>query len=153
MSIIANNRKAFHDYFIEDKFEAGLALLGWEVKSARAVEVNLVDSFVWFTGGEAFLKNSHFAPYKDGVVTEQNPRRDRKLLLKRAQIEKLHDRVRAKGFTCVVTKIYFNSRGLIKAEVALARGKHTYDKKQTLREKDIKREVENEIKDKSRKHL
>jgi SsrA-binding protein len=149
MKIVANNKKAFHDYFIEDKFEAGLELFGWEVKTARASQINLQDSFVWFTpNGEAFLKNAHFSPYKDGVVTEQNPKRDRKLLLKRAQIEKLHTRVKAKGYTCVVTKIYLNPRGLVKAEVALARGKHTYDKKQTLKERDIKREVENEIKQK-----
>jgi len=148
MKIVANNKKAFHDYFIEDKFEAGLELFGWEVKSARASEINLVDSFVWFANGEAFLKNAHFAPYKDGVVAEQNPRRDRKLLLKRAQIEKLHTKVKAKGNTCVVTKIYLSPRGLVKAEVALATGKHTYDKKQSLKEKDLKREAENEIKEK-----
>jgi len=150
MKIITNNKKAFHDYFIEDKFEAGLELFGWEVKSARASEINLVDSFVWFSNGEAFLKNSHFATFKDGVIAEQDPRRDRKLLLKKAQIEKLHSKVKAKGFTCVVTKIYLSPRGLVKAEVALARGKHTYDKKQTLKEKDLKRETENEIKSKNK---
>ena len=150
MKTIANNKKAFHDYFIEDKFEAGLELFGWEVKSARASEVNLLDSFVWFGNGEAFLKNAHFAPYKDGIVAEQNPRRDRKLLLRRAQIEKLHTHVKAKGYTCVVTKLYFNNRGLVKAEVALARGKHTYDKKQALKEKDLKREAENEIKQRTK---
>jgi len=148
MKLISNNKKAFHDYFIEDKFEAGLELFGWEVKSARASEVNLSDSFVWFQDGEAFLKNAHFAPYKDGVVTEQNTKRDRKLLLKKAQIEKLYSRVKAKGYTCVVTKIYFNPRGLVKAEVALARGKHTYDKKQALKEKDLRREAEKELKTK-----
>jgi len=149
MKVIAQNKKAFHDYFIEDKFEAGLELFGWEVKSARAAEINLVDSFVWFSGGEAFLKNAHFAPYKDSAAA-QNPRRDRKLLLKRAQIEKLHTKVKAKGNTCVVTKIYLSPRGLVKAEIALARGKQTYDKKQTLKEKDLKREAENEIKEKRR---
>jgi SsrA-binding protein len=101
---------------------------------------------VWFQNGEAFVKNAHFAPYKDGVVTEQNTKRDRKLLLKRAQIEKLFTRVKTKGYTCVVTKIYFSPRGLIKAEVALARGKHTYDKKRDLKEKDLRREAESEIK-------
>ena len=148
MKIIANNKKAFHDYFIEDKFEAGLELFGWEVKSARASEINLLDSFVWFQNEEAFLKNAHFSPYKDASLAEQNPRRDRKLLLKRAQIEKLGSKVKAKGYTCVVTKIYLSPRGLVKAEVALARGKHAYDKKQTLKEKDLKREAENEIKEK-----
>jgi len=150
MKIIAQNKKAFHEYFIEDKFEAGLELFGWEVKSVRAGEINLADSFVWFSGGEAFLKNAYFAPYKDGTVSEQIPRRDRKLLLKRAQIEKLHTKVKAKGNTCVVTKIYLSPRGLVKAEVALARGKHTYDKKQTLKEKDLRREAENEIKAKNK---
>jgi len=147
MKIVANNRKAFHDYFIEDKFEAGLELFGWEVKSARASELNLLDSYIWFQNGEAFLRNAHFAPYKDGVVAEQNPRRDRKLLLKKAQISKLFTRVKAKGYTCVVTKIYLNQRGLVKAEVALARGKDTYDKKQTLKERDLKREAEKEVRE------
>jgi len=148
MKIIANNKKAFHEYFIEDKFEAGMELFGWEVKSARAAEVNLLDSFVWFKDGECFLKNAHFSPYKQGVVAEQNPTRDRKLLLRRTQIDKLNASVKAKGYTCVVTKMYLNSRGLVKAEVALAKGKHTYDKKQVLKEKDLKREAENEIKEK-----
>lgn len=148
MKIVANNKKAFHDYFIEDKFEAGMELFGWEVKSARAAEVNLLDSFVWFKDGECFLKNAHFAMYKQGVITEQDPGRDRKLLLRREQIEKLHTKVKTKGYTCVVTKIYLSPRGLVKAEVALAKGKHTYDKKQALKEKDLKREAENEIKEK-----
>lgn len=147
MKIVANNRKAFHDYFIEDKVEAGLELQGWEVKSARASEVNLLDSFVWFENGEAFLKNAHFAPYKDGIVAEQNTKRDRKLLLRRAQIEKLFARVKSKGYTCVVTKIYLSPRGLVKAEIALARGKANYDKKQTLKEKDLQREAEKEVRE------
>ena len=170
MKIADNNRRAFHDYFIEDKFEAGMELLGWEVKSARNGGVNLSDSFVYFEvtkslrgakGDEAipsrtnsnaripqiecWLKNSHFAPYRDGRQEEQNTKRDRKLLLKRAQIEKLHNSVRAKGYTCVATKIYFNSRGLVKVEIARARGKHTYDKKQSLKERDIKRETEKSV--------
>ena len=154
MKIVANNRKAFHDYHIEDKFEAGLELFGWEVKSARAAEVNLADSFVYFqqvVGSadkkvECWLKNVHFAPYKDGRLEEQVPKRDRKLLLNRIQIDKLHSNVKAKGYTCVVTKIYFNQRGLVKAEIALAKGKHSYDKKQAMKERDIKREAEREIK-------
>jgi SsrA-binding protein len=145
MKIIANNKKAFHDYFIEDKFEAGIELLGWEVKSARAANVSLTDSFVWFRDAECFLKNAHFGPYENGIVADQNPRRDRRLLLRRAQIEKLSAAVKTKGYTCVVTKLYLTPRGLIKAEIALARGKHTYDKKQTLKEKDIKRESEREV--------
>ena len=145
MKLITSNRKAFHDYFIEDKYEAGLELEGWEVKSARAAEINLADSFVFIRDGECWLKNVHFAPYKDGRLEEQNTKRDRKLLLKKAQIEKLHTQVKAKGYTCVVTKIYFNARGLVKAEIALAKGKQNYDKKQALREKDLKREAERAI--------
>jgi len=145
MTVIANNRKAFHDFFIEDKLEAGLELLGWEVKSARASEINLSDSFIYFENGEAFLKNAYFAPYKNGRQEEQVCKRDRKLLLRRVQIEKLHAAVKVKGYTCVVTKLYFNSRGLVKAEIALAKGKQNYDKKRALREKDIKRETERTI--------
>ena len=146
MKLITQNKKAFHDYFIEDKTEAGIELEGWEVKSARASNINLADSFVFFSNGEAFLKNSHFGQYNAGTVADQQSGRDRKLLLKRAQIDKLVKAVGAKGYTCIVTKIYLNSRGLIKAELALARGKHTYDKKQTLKEKDIKRETERTFK-------
>ena len=145
MKTIVTNRKAHHDYFIEDKFEAGVELQGWEVKSARAGEVNLTDSFVHFSNGEAFLKNAHFAPYKDGRLEEQILKRNRKLLLKKSQIEKLHASVKAKGYTCVVTKLYFNQCGLVKAEIALAKGKQNYDKKQSLKEKDIKREAESSL--------
>lgn len=140
--IIVDNRKARFDYHIEDKIETGIELQGWEVKSARAGEVNLLDSFVFFSNGECWLKNAHFSPYKDGRVQEQESKRNRKLLLRKSQIEKLHMQVKAKGYTCVVTKLYFNPRGLVKAEIALARGKQNYDKKATLRERDIKRETE-----------
>ena len=159
MKVIVSNRKAFHDYFIEDKVEAGVQLEGWEVKSARAGEVNLTDSFVYFqlpkkstpdAKIECFLKNAHFSPYKQGRVEEQLPRRDRKLLLRRSQIEKMHMAVKAKSFTCVVTKLYLNPRGLVKAEIALARGKQNYDKRQSLKDKDIKRDTEKQLKEKRR---
>ena len=151
MKNIVTNRKAHHDYFIEDKYEAGIELLGWEVKSARAGNVNLNDAFVFFEGkggkdeAQAILKNSHFGPYSYGVVTEQLPRRDRRLLLGRAQINKLHTAAAAKGYTVTPTKIYLNNQGRVKVEIALARGKHTYDKKQTLKERDIAREAEKAI--------
>jgi SsrA-binding protein len=145
MKVIANNKKAFHNYFIEDKFEAGIVLEGWEVKSIRAAEVNLADSFVYFENGNAFLRNAHIAQYQNGRVEEQNSHRDRGLLLKRSQIDKLYTAVKQKGFTCVVTKVYLTKVGLVKVEIALARGKHTYDKKQSLKEKDIKREAEREV--------
>ena len=146
MKLVAGNKKAHFDYFIEDKYEAGIELFGWEVKSARAGNVNLQDSFVFFKDTECWLKNSHFSPYEYGIVKDQDPRRDRKLLLNKAQINKLHASVKAKGYTCVATKIYFNKRGLVKVEIALAKGKHNYDKKQTIKERDLQREADREIK-------
>ena len=153
MKIVAGNKKAYYNYFITDTVEAGVELHGWEVKSARAGKVNLGESFVSFDtdGGtrsaQAVLKNAHFAPYEYGIVSEQDSRRSRRLLLKRTQIEKIRKSVEAQGMTAVVTKLYFNKRGLLKAEIGVARGKQTYDKKNVIKERDIKREVERAIKD------
>lgn len=150
MSVIASNKKAFYNYFLDDRTEAGLELQGWEVKSARAGNVSLAESFVYFTkpkdggGVEAWLKNAQFSPYEYARATDQQLRRDRKLLLKRSQIDKLHKAVATKGVTCIVTKIYFTKRGLAKADVAIARGKQLHDKKQVLKERAIKREAERE---------
>jgi len=141
MQTVNNNKKAQHDFFIEDKFEAGIVLLGWEVKSARNGSVNLADSYVYFNKGEAYLKNAHISPYAMGDVTKQDTKRDRKLLLNANEIEKIHFAVKAKGFTCVATKIYFNKQGRVKLEIALARGKQKFDKKQVLKERDIMREA------------
>ncbi|MCL2846976.1 MAG: SsrA-binding protein SmpB [Firmicutes bacterium] len=151
MKTIASNKKAYHNYFILDKFEAGIELLGWEVKSVRAQTINLGESFVYFQKNavdnyEAYLKNAHFSPYENSRLADQEPRRDRRLLLRRVQIDKIHKTVATRGTTCVVTKIYLTGRGLIKAEVAIARGKQNYDKKQVLRERDIMREKEREVK-------
>ena len=148
MKIIANNKRAFHDYFIEATFEAGVELLGWEVKSCRAAEVSLAECYVTFRGESAFVKNSYFAPYKQGNVNEQDNRRDRRLLLHRHELDKLIKGVKIKGYTCVVTKLYFNRQGRVKAEIALAKGKQNYDKKQTLKEKDLQREADKAVKDK-----
>jgi SsrA-binding protein len=147
MKTVSDNRKARFDFAIGDKYEAGIELLGWEVKSARAGSVNLQDSFVYFQpapqGGavQCFLKNAHFSPYGFGDMKTQEPLRDRRLLLNRSEINKLYTAVKAKGFTCVATRIYFNGRGRVKVEIALARGKHNYDKKKTLKERDIARET------------
>ena len=150
VKIQAGNKKAFHDFFILDKLEAGIELQGWEVKSVRAGTINLVESFVYFqvnkdTGSvQAFLKNAHFSRYNFGVVFSQEPRRDRRLLLHRTQIIKFHQAVAAKGLTCVATKIYL-LRGKVKVELAIARGKHNYDKKKVLKERDIQREAERSL--------
>ncbi|MCL2228216.1 MAG: SsrA-binding protein SmpB [Firmicutes bacterium] len=150
MNIIDDNRKARFDYAIDDKFEAGLSLLGWEVKSARAGNVNLKDSFVYFqvasNGGiSAILKNAHFSPFQFGDVSTQETRRDRQLLLNIHEIKKIHNAVKTKGVTCVPLRLYFNKSGRVKLEIAIGKGKHTYDKKQTQKERDIARETRRAI--------
>jgi len=154
-STISQNKKAYHNYFIENKIEVGVELFGWEVKSARVGTVNLGESFVYFEQSnkgryEAFLRNAHFSKYKYTREEEQEERRPRRLLMKRNEIEKFHKAVMSKGVTCIATKLYFNSRGMIKCEIGLAHGKQNYDKKQVLRERDISREAERAIKERSR---
>ena len=141
MKVISDNRKARFDFYIEDTFEAGVELFGWEVKSARASTVNLQDSFVYVAKGEVFLKNAHFSPYDFGDVKTQETRRDRRLLLNKSEINKIHTAVKTKGYTCVATKIYFNNKGLVKIEIALAKGKQNFDKKKVMKERDIARET------------
>jgi len=153
-NVISSNKKAYHNYFIEDKMEVGMELFGWEVKSARVGTVNLGESFVYFEQTksgrvEAFLNNAHFSKYKYTREEEQEERRSRRLLIKRNEIEKFHRAVTTKGVTCIATKLYFNSRGMIKCEIGLARGKQNYDKKQTLKERDINREAERAIKERT----
>ena len=138
---VDTNRKAHHDFFIEDKFTAGIELQGWEVKSARAGTVNLRDSFVRFENGSAWLWGAHFSPYEYGVVQLQDTNRARRLLLNKSEIAKISLAVRAKGYTCVATRIFFNEHGRVKLDIAVAKGKHTYDKRQALKERDIEREV------------
>lgn len=147
MKVLADNRKAHFNYFIKDKFEAGLVLEGWEVKSARAGKISLDESFVHLDGEpkEAVLKNSFIANYADGDVPNQNTKRNRKLLLHKAEIEKIAKAVLIKGNSCVVTKVYLDRSGFVKAEIAVATGKHTYDKKQVMRERDIARETRRTI--------
>jgi SsrA-binding protein len=146
VKILAENRKAYFNYFIKDKFEAGIVLEGWEVKSARAGQISLDESFVHCKrrgtkSGELVLENSYFAHYKDGDINAQETKRNRRLLLNKSEIEKITKDVMLKGSSCVVTKIYINKAGLIKAEIAVAVGKHSYDKRQVLKERDIAREI------------
>ena len=147
MKIIAVNKTAGFEYFIEDKFEAGIVLEGSEVKSIRKSNCNLNDSFCFVRKGEVTLKNMHIAVYdKSGVFNTRDSRRDRKLLLHKAEIAKIVGKVNEKGYTLVPLKIYFKD-SLVKAEVALCRGKHTYDKKQSLKEKDLARDTQRRIKE------
>ena len=138
---VADNRKAFHNYFIEETIEAGMQLAGTEVRSAREGGVNLTDSYVRMDKGEAWLIGSRFDPYKPAGQQNHDPARPRKLLLHRRQIDRLAGRIKLEGLTLVVTKIYFDKNGRLKAELGLAKGKKLHDKRATSREKDAKREI------------
>lgn len=138
---IATNRKAHHDYFIEDKFEAGLVLTGTEIKSIRAGHVNLRDSFAVVKEGEMWLMNTHIAPYDQGTYTNHEPRRPRKLLMHRREVNRIAGKLQEKGFTLVPLRLYLKNN-LAKVELGLARGKKQYDKRATLREKETRREID-----------
>jgi SsrA-binding protein len=138
---IVTNRKARHDYFIEDTFEAGLVLTGTEIKSIRAGRVNLRDSFAMVKEGELWLMNAHIAPYDQGTYTNHEPRRPRKLLMHRREINRIAGKLQEKGFTLVPLRLYLkNNRA--KVELGLARGKKQYDKRAALREKETRREID-----------
>lgn len=146
VKLIADNKKAFFDYFIEDKIEAGIVLLGSEVKSIRDGRVNLKDSYVVVKNNEVFLIGAHIAEYdKADGLNKIDTRRTRKLLLNRNEIVKLERKVKIKGFTLVPTKMYF-SNNFVKLEIGVARGKELHNKKQSLKEQDIKREMDKELK-------
>ncbi|MCW2761992.1 MAG: smpB [Marmoricola sp.] len=136
---IAQNRKARYDFQIDDTFEAGLVLVGTEVKSLRAGRATLVDGFAEIDGGEVFLHGVHIPEYTEGTWTNHEPRRVRKLLLNRHEIDKLESKVNEKGFTLIPLSLYFKD-GRAKVEIALARGKKTYDKRHALAEKQANRE-------------
>ena len=147
MKIISVNKSASFEYFIEDRYEAGVVLEGSEVKSLRKNNCNLSDSFCFIRNGEVLLKHMHIAVYdKSGAFNTRESRRDRKLLLHKEEIAKISGKVNEKGYTLVPLKIYF-SQALVKVEVGLCRGKHTFDKKKSLQEKDLVREKERQIKE------
>ena len=141
MKIVATNKKAYHDYFVEDTLEAGIVLVGSEVKSVRLGAVNLRDSFAIIKGGEVFLLGMHIAPYEKGSYFNEDPRRRRKLLLNRAEIRKLQSKTERKGYTLVPLKVYFKD-SLVKVELGLCRGKETHDKREAVKRKDAEREME-----------
>ncbi len=138
--VVAENRRARYDYFIEDKFEAGIALTGTEVKSIRQGEGSIAESYATFEGEEIWLINSHLPEYSHGNRMNHEPRRKRKLLLNKREIAKLHGAVTRQGLTLVPLSLYFNGRGRAKVELALARGKKAHDKRETVKERDWKRE-------------
>ena len=143
--IIANNPKAYHDYFIEDTIECGLELVGTEVKSIRDGKVNLKDSFAMIKNAELFLHNMHISPYKQGSFSNVNPMRTRKLLLHKKEIIRLANQIAQKGITLVPVSIYFN-KNRVKLELAVAKGKKLYDKRQDIAKKDQLREAQRDFK-------
>ncbi len=143
---LASNRRALHEYHIHERLEAGLALTGTEVKSARAGKVQLKDGFVEFRDGQAYLMAIHVSPYSHGNRENHEPERPRKLLLKKREIERLFGRTQAKGFTVVPLKLYLKGNR-VKVEIALAQGKKLYDKRQAARERDLDREAQEAMKD------
>ncbi len=146
MKIIATNKSASFEYFIEEKYEAGIVLEGNEIKSLRAGNVNMNDCFCFVRGNEVSLKNMHIALYdRSDAFSTKDTRRDRKLLLHKSEIAKIAGKINRQGYTLVPLKLYFKD-ALVKAEIALCRGKHTYDKKQAIAARDVKRSVDRDIK-------
>jgi len=142
-TVITTNKKAFHDYQINEKFEAGIELTGTEVKSLRAGHAHLKDSYVRIRNGEAFLLKAHIAQYKySSGYDNHDPERDRRLLLHKKEIFRLKKNIDIKGVTLIPLRLYFNERGKVKVEVGIAKGKRQYDKRAAIAEKDIKREIE-----------
>lgn len=142
MKILSNNRRAYHEYEILDEYEAGLVLVGTEVKSIKAGRVNLREAYVEIRGGEAFIIGMHVSPYREGNLFNVDPYRERKLLLNRREIRRLHAEVMQAGLTIVPLKIYRNDKGLVKMQIGLARGKKLYDKREAQKERDLDRQME-----------
>lgn len=145
IKLIANNKKAFHDYFIEDKYEAGIVLHGTEVKSLRMGKCSIKESFVRVEKGEVFIYNMHISPYEKGNIFNKDPLRVKKLMLHNYEINKIAGKMAEKGYTLVPLQVYFKG-SLVKIEIALAKGKKLYDKRQDIAKKDQRREAEKEFK-------
>jgi SsrA-binding protein len=145
--VVATNRKAFHDYFIEERYEAGIMLHGTEVKSLREGRVNLQDSYASVRGSEVFLHQCHISPYSHGNIMNHDPTRVRKLLLHTAEIHKLLGKTQQKGLTLIPLRIYFTKRGYAKVELGLAKGKKLYDRRETIKSREAGREVQRAIKE------
>ncbi len=149
VKVVARNRKAAHDYHLEDRLEAGIALRGTEIKSIRSGQVSLKEAHVEVDGEQAWLVNAHIAPYQAASTFNHEPRRRRKLLLHKREIQRLYDRVRQRGYTIIPTRMYLR-RGRAKLEIALARGKRKYDKRRELAEKAAQRDIDRALARKGR---
>lgn len=144
-NILIDNRKANYNYFLLEEYVAGIVLIGCEIKSIRNRDVNMSDSFCTFVGNELIIKNMHISPYKNSgfAYGDYDPKRDRKLLLTKRELRKLQRDVQTKGITIVPVNLYTTDKGLVKLTIAMAKGKHTYDKSQTIKERDLDREMKN----------
>ena len=145
IKLIANNKKAYHDYFIEDKYEAGISLAGTEVKSLRMGKCSVKESFIRIEQGEVIIYGMHISPYEKGNIFNKDPLRPRKLLMHKYEIHKVAGKMAEKGYTFVPLRVYFKG-SLVKVEVALAKGKKLYDKRQDIAKKDQRREAERDFK-------
>lgn len=149
-TIIAKNKRAFHEYEVLDRFEAGIELKGTEVRSLRDNNCQLTDAFIMIRNGEAWLHNLHIAPFANGNINNVDPDRKRKLLLHKKEIRQLHEAVKEKGMAVVPLKMYFAKNALVKVEIAVARGKKLYDKRASMAARDSRREIERALKERSR---
>ncbi len=148
IKIVSKNKKAYADFQIDEKYEAGLVLQGTEVKSLREGRISLKESYAGFNqDGEVYLYHCHIPEYRFGNRANHEPLRPRKLLLKKEEIRRLNGKVKERGYTLIPLSIYFNEKGLVKAEIGLARGKRKYDKRAAIKERDLKREEERELKE------
>lgn len=144
IKIVSKNRKASHDYFLLDRYEAGIVLLGSEIKSIRSGQISIAEAFVRVSDSEAWLEDAHIAPYHQAGNFNHEPRRSRKLLLHRKEIHRLWDEVRKKGVTVIPTKVYLKD-GIAKVEIAIAKGKKKYDKRAAIAKRDAQREIDRQI--------
>lgn len=145
-SVFANNvnlknKQAYYNYEILDKFQAGVVLLGTEMKSLRMSQANFTDGYCYFQGSELFMRGLHVSPYKQASFKNHEPDREKKLLLKRTELAKLHKRVKERGFSIIPLRLYINDRGLAKIEIALGKGKKVHDKRDSIKERDLKKEL------------
>ena len=140
------NRSAFHDYFIDDKYDAGMVLTGTEVKSLRGGRASFNDSYCFFNKGELWIKSLHIAEYSHGTVNNHDPVRERKLLLKRRELRKLEAKIKEKGYSIIPLRIFFNEKGFVKMEIGLGKGKKQYDKRETIKQRDTDREMKRFLK-------
>ena len=145
-TINIKNKRAEHEYFLMDRLTAGLVLTGTEIKSIRNGKASLADAYCSFKGDELFVVGMHIAEYDKGTYNNHDPKRDRKLLLTARELRKLKNKVQEKGLTIIPVVLYINEKGLAKIDIALARGKHYYDKRESLKTKDSKRDIEKQLK-------